>query len=321
MSQISPPKFKFVLYLDNSKTYINKGQQQVQDIAPSSVVCFADTFDVTSDGSIVFYQTIATGDKKFKVPVLSYPNGKWHGCVLLDDSNEFPVFKGTRKNYYNHNQNHQPLPTGEASIPNSNSSDNNDGNSDDLSQLSDSFGSSSENSNNPNPNANPNNSGYQNTPGQAQYHPNQGMPNQPFPNNNNGLGMPGIITGSNPQEFKKQKDDWLENEVKQYAKDITLFTINEFLTYITKKPQNKTYKTTETDIIWACSKLIRSKAIISRKFAEPNVQKILALILPDIMKRQWEGKMAPILQILQEREETKNTTAIDLAVWMVQNNY
>jgi hypothetical protein len=39
------------------------------------------------------------------------------------------------------------------------------------------------------------------------------------------------------------------------------------------------------------------------------------------MKRQWEGKMAPILQILQEREETKNATAIDLAVWMVQNNY
>src|SRR5579875_234399 len=94
MSQISPPKFKFVLYLDNSKTYINKGQQVAQNATPSSVVCFADTFEVTSDGSIVFYQTMSAGDKKFKIPVLSYPNGKWYGCVLLDDSNEFPVFKG-----------------------------------------------------------------------------------------------------------------------------------------------------------------------------------------------------------------------------------
>jgi len=318
MSQMSPPKFKFVLYLDNSKTYINKGQQQVQSVAPSSVVCFADTFDVSSDGSIVFYQTLIAGDKKFKVPVLSYPNGKWHGCVLLDDANEFPVFKGGgRRN----NSSPSPMPMSDIGVPSLNSSDNsedynssNETSSDDLSQLNDSFGSGSDNNNNSNGHI------YQNTPGQTQYHPNQGMPNPVFANNN-GLAMPGIITGSNPQEFKKQKEDWIESEIKQYSKDVALFNINEFLSYIGKKAQNKTYKTTETDVIWACSKLIRNKAIISRKFAEPNIQKILALILPDIMKRQWEGKMAPILQVLQEKEETKNVTAIDLAVWMVQNNY
>lgn len=314
MSQISPPKFKFVLYLDNSKTYINKGQQQAQNNTPASVVCFADTFDVTSDGSIVFYQTMAAGDKKFKVPVLSYPSGKWYGCVLLDDSNEFPVFKGGGKRYAS---TPSSQPVSEVNIPNfhssedenySNSSTESDSN--DLNQLNDSFSSGNESNGN----------SYQNSPSQTQYSPNQGMPNPLFTNNNN-LGMPGIITGSNPQEFKKQKEDWIENEIKQYCKDIALFSINDFLSYVAKKPQNKTYKTTETDVIWACSKLIRNKAIISRKFAEPNIQKILALILPDIMKRQWEGKMAPILQILQEREETKNATAIDLAVWMVQNNY
>jgi hypothetical protein len=39
------------------------------------------------------------------------------------------------------------------------------------------------------------------------------------------------------------------------------------------------------------------------------------------MKRLWDGKMTPILTTLQEKEETKDANAIDLAVWMAKNNY
>ena len=57
-----------------------------------------------------------------------------------------------------------------------------------------------------------------------------------------------------------------------------------------------------------------------KKFFDPIIQKNISLILPDIMKLHWDGKMIPILQILQDKEESKNATAIDLSVWMVQNN-
>jgi hypothetical protein len=311
MYQFCPPKFKFGLFVvDNSKTYFHKGQQN-QNASYAPVICYADTYEIKEDGSIVFYQTIQTQDsKRFKVPVLSYPSGKWDACVLLDDSNEFPVFKGYARQ--NNQQNFNAQPDSNQNSSNSSSSDeeygsqSTDTTTDELTQLNDNFAQSVDNK------------VYLTSPVQHNQH--QTMPMQPY-GANTGLGMPGITNTNNPQEFKKQKEDWLENEIKQYTKDIALFTIPEFLTSISKKPQNKTYKISESDVVWASSKLIRNKAIISRKFAEPNMQKTLSLILPDIMKRQWDGKMAPILQILQEKEETKNTTAIDLAVWMVQNNY
>lgn len=316
MYQFCQPKFKFGLFVvDNSKTYFHKGQQ-AQNVGHAPVICYADTYEIKEDGSIIFYQTIKTADeKKFKVPVLSYPNGKWDACVLLDDSNEFPVFKGyARQNHHNFHNTHNQ---GDNSSPNFDSSSSSEesygvqpteASADELSQLNDNFAQSIDNK------------VYLTSHVQHQQHQTMQMQMQPY-GGNTGLGMPGITNNNNPQEFKKQKEEWLENEIKQYTKDINLFVISEFLSSISKKPQNKTYKNTESDVVWACSKLIRSKTIISRKFAEPNIQKNLSLILPDIMKRQWDGKMAPILQILQEKEETKNITAIDLAVWMVQNNY
>lgn len=298
MYQFMRPKFRFGLFVvDNSKSHFQKNYNPQNSHLP--VICHADTYEIKEDGSIVFYQTIKTNDdKKFKVPVLSYPNGKWDACVLLDDTNDFPVFKG----YSISNQVSTQEESQEESIQyHSNQSES----LDDLSQLSDNFAQSI------------NDKTYVASNVQTQQHN-----TMPFHHGQTtGNGMPGITAANNPQEFKKQKDEWIENEIKNYSKDNELFVTSDFLISIQKKPQNKTFKTTETDIVWAASKLIRNKSVMSRKFAEPNIQKNLSLILPDIMKRQWDGKMAPILQILQEREETKNITAIDLAVWMVQNNY
>lgn len=310
MYQFCQPKFKFGLFVvDNSKSYLYKNQQNQsnhnQQAGSSPVICYADTYEIKEDGSIVFYQSVRTpDDKRFKVPVLSYPSGKWDACVLLDDANEFPVFKGyARQNFQSNNPNDSSNSSEDEYSQNTQ-----ENNADELSQLNDNFAQSIENK------------VYLTSNVQHQQHHTM-PPFGPGNNHNTGIGMPGITNQNNPQEFKKQKDEWLENEIKQYSKDTSLFVINEFLSSISKKPQARTYKITESDVIWASSKLIRNKAVMSRKFAEPNIQKILALILPDIMKRQWDGKMAPILQILQEREETKNITAIDLAVWMVQNNY
>lgn len=293
MFQFVRPKFRFGLFLvDSNKYHFNKSNNQNSHLP---VVCHADTYEIKEDGSIIFYQTIkTTDDKKFKVPVLSYPHGKWDACVLLDDNNDFPVFKG----------NHIVMQQGVDQF--GDNSQIGDDINDISQQLSDNFSQSIAEKNYFSNNV----QNQQHTISQHQGH-----------GQTTGLGMPGITNQHNPQEFKRQKEDWIENEIKQYLKEIEQFEIEKFLSFAHKKPQNKTFKLTETDVIWSSSKLIRGKNVMSRQFSDPNTQKTLSLILPDIMKRQWDGKMAPILQILQEREETKNATAIDLAVWMVQNNY
>jgi hypothetical protein len=90
---------------------------------------------------------------------------------------------------------------------------------------------------------------------------------------------------------------------------------------ISNDPQLKTFKPTESDITWTAAALIQNRMVLNRKFSNPIIQKQFDLILPSIMKRLWDGKMTPILTTLQEKEETKDANAIDLAVWMARNNY
>lgn len=300
MYQFIKPKFRFGLFvIEGSKNYFPKNNNFTNSTSTSTanskylpIVCYADTYEIKEDGSIVFYQTVKVeDDKKFKVPVLSYPNGKWEACVLLDELNDFPVFKG------------------HAVVHNNNLNKVND------SQLQESVMDEELNQFNENFSTNTKTYNHINIDNQEQ----QLIKSNFGQTTNNG--MTGITSQYNPEEFKKQKESWLENQIKQYIKEEELFVIKDFLFSVSKQQQIKTFKITESDIIWSSSKLIRNKDVMSRKFSEPNTQKILSLILPDIMKRQWDGKIAPILQILQEREETKNTTAIDLAVWMSQNNY
>lgn len=267
MSKLLPPKFRFGLYVIDSKSIVTTQKGSFQ--GHQYVMCYADAYEI-NEGSITFYQTLLSeGDKKFKAPVLTYPSGKWEACVLLDDLNEFPVFKGFSTV--------SKIDTSEASDE-----------------------------------------------GRKDRHDNYNKRQQQSigqPNQHSGSNLPGMNNLINPQEFKRQKEDWIESEIKKYIKDVDLFNMQDFISVLTGLHQNRTYKVIDTDIEWAASKLIRNKAVMSRKFADNHIQKTLNIIMPDIMKRLWDGKMAPILQTLQEREETKNVTAIDLSVWMVQNNY
>jgi len=293
MFQFCSPQFRFGLFVtDNNKFYLHKNREQNNNL----IVCYADAYDIKEDGSIVFYQTIkadkSSDERRIKIPVLSYPHGKWEACVLLDDKNDFPVFSG----HFNSN-----VHLNKTKSIQENFSKYDDNNNEDVKQkLINDLNHIKH---------------FNDTYTQNQQH--QAIQQQ----YNKNIISSNTTDIHNPQEFKKQKDEWIENEIKQYVKNIDVFSVSEFLSKISEKPQSKIYKVTEGDIIWASSKLIRNKLIMSRKFSEPSIQKTLSLILPDIMKRQWDGKIAPILQTLQEREETKNVTAIDLAVWMVQNNY
>lgn len=272
MNKLLPPKLRFGLYVQDLRT--NQGKITTNQY----VMCYADSYEVSSGGAITFFQILSNDEgKKYKIPVLSYPEGRWEACVLLDEHNEFPVFKGfsTVSSHGKNNEDHS-------------------NNEETHEEKSTHRGSG-------------HNSSYQ--------------ANLNHPSQHSGSNLPGVNNMLNPQDFKKQKEEWIENEIKTYSKENDNFDLNHFMSIISKQQQSRTFKPIESDIEWAVSKLIRNKAVMARKFAEQSIQQNLSLILPDIMKRHWDGKMSPILEILQEREETKNVTAIDLAVWMSRNNY
>lgn len=267
MYALAKPKLKFELFLvDNSKAgSFHKNQS-------NRVICFADSYDVTSDGSITFFQTAKTNDdKRVKIPVLTYPSGKWEAVSLVDDNNYYPVF--------NYQGNSFPSP---AVSTNKNSNENIDPEDPVPTHIRTVLGSST------------------------------GMPNI----NNN---MPGI--SNNPQEYNKLKNEWISKHIKDYVKQVEAFRVKEFVKFLQKDSTYKQYKPSETDIEWVAASLIKEKLVVARKFSDQIIQKNIGLILPDLMKRQWAGKMAPILEALTDREEAKNANAIDLAVWMANNGF
>lgn len=276
MYQLFKPKFRFGLFVTHPQNSFN--------IEPGQpLVCFADSYEIKEDGSIIFYQTAKnTDDKKFKIPVLAYPSGRWETCIFLDEENEYPAFQGEIPSEPIYKEEEEELSFPEPRIPVELSK--REIVTEDTSELDDldsMLGSDA-------PPVAPN----------------------PF-----------MAVQGNPQELKKLKASWLEKHIKDYVRTNENFDVEEFLQYLESDSQNQHFKTQDIDVIWAAATLIRDRMVLSRKFANPLLQKMLGLILPDIMRRQWDGKMAPILEVLQDREETKNATAIDLAVWMSQNNF
>lgn len=279
---LQKPKFKFCLFLvDAEKKKVNQ------------TICMAESYEIQQDGSIVFYQIAMRNEKSFKVPVLAYPRGKWEACILVDDNNEYPVF--SKSAHFSApqvpTQNPQPVinsssSNGSNTINTNTSQSSNSSIPEDFDEL-DSFSNTSS-------------------------------------LNNGSMGNPGTIPGvsqmNNPQEFKKLKAEWLEKLIIEYTKSQD-FNIIQFMKSIANDSQLKTFKPTETDIIWIAAALIQNRMVLNRKFSNPMIQKQFDLILPSIMKRLWDGKMTPILTTLQEKEETKDANAIDLAVWMARNNY
>jgi hypothetical protein len=130
-----------------------------------------------------------------------------------------------------------------------------------------------------------------------------------------------VSISNNPIEFKKQKEKWLEEHILIFIKDIELFNLEDFIEYLEQQEQFETFQILEEDILWVAAKIIKSKIVVSRKFYNEEIQQALNLYLPGIMKRHWNGSISPILEVLAERDETKLTNAIDLSVWMVQNNF
>ena len=287
------PKFRFCLFLvDSEKKKINQ------------TICMAESYEIQQDGSIVFYQIGSKNDKHIKVPVLAYPKGKWEACILLDDNNEYPVFS-QNCHFAPPQVPTQSVVSSNNNFSNQNSQQNNQTSNNDLDDL-DELNNFTNSVNTPTPN------------NYVQSSNSYASPN--ISSNSNPAMIPGVSQMNNPQEFKKLKTEWLEKAIMEYTKTQD-FNVISFMKYLSNDSQLKTYKPSENDIVWTAASLIQNKLVLTRKFSNPIIQKHFDLMLPSIMKRLWDGKMTPILTTLQEKEETKDANAIDLAVWMAKNNY
>lgn len=281
MYQILQPKFRFGLFLSSQQSAFVVEQNQ-------PLICFADSYEIKEDGSIVFYQTGQVNEeKKFKIPVLAYAKGQWEACIFFDEYGQHPVFQGEMPEP----EPEPPEPEEEEEEDNSNSlnleKNSNQESYNDLDDLDSILGS---------------------------------QENISTEEDTREIFIQEITSAqNNPKALKQMKKEWLEEHIKKYSKNNDTFNLEQFIKILYSDYKNSYFNINEEDIVWGISQLIIEKQVLARKFVEPSIQKVLGFILPDIMRRHWDGKMAPILEILEGRDETKNVNSIDLAVWMVQN--
>lgn len=394
MYQLIAPKMRFSVVLTENPNRPKYNQYNNNSANNNSHVCYADSYDIKADGSLTFYQTaILIGqEKKVKVPVMTYPNGKWDACVLIADDGSYPIFTGkgvlisdediTSQPYHaptvfkeaahkevreetssmerpeavedsevddeprrGFNPNAQAVVI-EAEHPASE-------NQDAFSMLDSEFDLPTEKTQSNGSNHGGTGGFNRHAPAQVrenfntpwhttqqESHTQSGnqQPPQPMPfQSGNSHMAPQVgqghigqqphmtIPGMNPQntaDFKKAKNDFIETQIKEHLRSNDKFELQSFLVIINKESRQKNFgRISEADVEWIATRLIRDKVVLTKYFVNPVMQKTLSLDVKDILRRQWNGKMGPILQVLKERENTKNVTAIDLAVWMVQNKF
>lgn len=277
-------------------------QNTRQKPEPNKVTIYADGFEIKEDGSLVFYQVSNKENKLVKISVLAYPNGKWETCLLLNSQGNFAAFC-TQSSFSN-----TALGSISSSVP-THSASSQDNSS--LAPWEDSYDNSA-----------------QTSPTPTQY--GQSMPseyidtgaNNGINNNLNIPGMPSVV------DMRKVKADVIEQEIKRFlqenADSDSDFSVSSFIRFASPSARAQKITLTESDVQWTLVSLLRRGKITARKFLPLETRNLLDMYLPAVLKRHWSGaqsKLASILEILQERDETKNITQLDLAAWLAANHY
>ena len=123
---------------------------------------------------------------------------------------------------------------------------------------------------------------------------------------------PAPTFAQNNQAKNEEWANYLINFHKQHATNFDIYAFKDFL-------NKSNIRYSEADWQWAAVKLIKNSTISPRYFTDTHAQKLLDIHAKKTITSHWDGKINPILQILNEREETKNITQVDLAVWLANN--
>ncbi len=137
-------------------------------------------------------------------------------------------------------------------------------------------------------------------------------------------GVPGFNNNTN-LDYRLVKNDFIAKEIRKYLSENDRFTLKGFENHLMLANKNLPTKisVTDNDIQWNISQLIKKRAIATQKFTNNESRQVLDLMLPAILKRHWgpDQKMGTIIEILRDRDDTKNVSLIDLAVWLAINNH
>ena len=121
-----------------------------------------------------------------------------------------------------------------------------------------------------------------------------------------------------PGASKKAKEEALEAFLVSYLKTVNNFSLLNFMMAVDGQLP---FKVKEEDVSWAVGNILKNRIATPQKFIVREAQRVLDMHAPGIIKRHWVGKMSPIMDILQEKDETRNISQIDLAVWLSLNGY
>ena len=134
--------------------------------------------------------------------------------------------------------------------------------------------------------------------------------------------VPGFQSNNNI-DYKRVKSQFIESELRSYLIENAKFNLAEFSKHLTIANRARAEKVSysDSDIQWIVSNMIKNNQVSAQKFVNPEIKQVLDLILPAIVRRHWDGRMSTIQQILQDKDETKNVSTIDLAVWLAINNH
>ncbi len=259
------------------------------------IICFADTYDIKPDGSLLFWGRLRMGkegaSKIVNVPTLSYAPGKWEG-VTLSWGDEMPAF--VRAVAGNNEESHP----GKGSVS---------------SDLSNSVAPLHAQANN------------------TSLSPSSSSPTYPSNNNVQG-GQSGNYyrpSSTIPGFDSKQREEWEKERAAAVGKALNAWFqkndrfpgTTQFLKQIPELLKGEPFpKMVEEDFEWAVVSLLKKKMYPVIKFQSKEIYRFIDLNLPGIIKRHGAGKLSPLLNMLRDLEETKNVGPIDLVVWMINNH-
>lgn len=135
-----------------------------------------------------------------------------------------------------------------------------------------------------------------------------------FENAENNLG---ISSSMRQNDARRDTTSIIESELKRYITGVASFDIDLFMKHL----QSTGVGAKETEVQWAVSGLLKKKQIQIQKFLQPDKIKTLDIHAQNLVRRQWDGKIKNIYDVLKDREETKNVSIIDLTVWLLKNQY
>ena len=136
--------------------------------------------------------------------------------------------------------------------------------------------------------------------------------------------VPGFNVNNNQTDFREIKNTIVEKEIVKYISEHSAFDQDEFFLLLKKSSNNAGVKIDEDSALWTIANMIKKDRISPKIFFLLDKKNILDMYLKSILNRHWTGpdtKLSNILKMLQERDETKEITIVDLVTWLKHNKY